>query len=209
MTWDAKRSGDLILGGRARGSGIRSNVRARGLEPPPLSGPGPKPGAYANFATPASPSDLGFYLIRGRLVARTSARQIADRLGLDPTPVGEAWRARRERGLAVLGREKGPAGRFGLSVYQLGRVTGLTVVSPCRADPRMVSPTLVERVLAEPAMVKSSTSQPDAGTTTPAVACPDGGWPDVSWVHLRRRLSALLVSSPNVRLSGWPGVPSK
>jgi ATP-dependent Clp protease, protease subunit len=29
-------------------------VRARGLEPPPLSGPGPKPGAYANFATPAS-----------------------------------------------------------------------------------------------------------------------------------------------------------
>lgn len=28
-------------------------VRARGLEPPTPKGPGPKPGAYANFATPA------------------------------------------------------------------------------------------------------------------------------------------------------------
>ncbi len=28
-------------------------VRARGLEPPSLSGPGPKPGASATFATPA------------------------------------------------------------------------------------------------------------------------------------------------------------
>jgi ATP-dependent Clp protease protease subunit len=32
-------------------------VRARGLEPPPLSGPGPKPGASANFATPARACD--------------------------------------------------------------------------------------------------------------------------------------------------------
>ena len=30
-------------------------MRARGLEPPPLSGPGPKPGASASFATPAAP----------------------------------------------------------------------------------------------------------------------------------------------------------
>ena len=29
------------------------DVRARGLEPPPLSGPGPKPGASTSFATPA------------------------------------------------------------------------------------------------------------------------------------------------------------
>ena len=28
-------------------------VRAKGLEPPPREGPGPKPGASTNFATPA------------------------------------------------------------------------------------------------------------------------------------------------------------
>jgi putative transposase len=32
---------------------VRRFVRARGVEPPPLSGPGPKPGASASFATPA------------------------------------------------------------------------------------------------------------------------------------------------------------
>src|SRR5688572_14882007 len=32
-----------------------SQVRARGLEPPPPKGPGPKPGASASSATPASP----------------------------------------------------------------------------------------------------------------------------------------------------------
>jgi hypothetical protein len=34
-----------------------SAMRARGLEPPPLSGPEPKSGASANFATPASASE--------------------------------------------------------------------------------------------------------------------------------------------------------
>jgi site-specific DNA recombinase len=39
------------------GPGLRMNalVRARGLEPPSPKGPGPKPGASANSATPASP----------------------------------------------------------------------------------------------------------------------------------------------------------
>jgi DNA-binding transcriptional ArsR family regulator len=71
----------------------------------------------------------------GRLVARTSARQIADRLGVDPTTVAKALQTLRKRGLVTLVREKGPTGRFGLSVYTLVPAPGLTLVSPCVADP--------------------------------------------------------------------------
>ena len=54
----------------------------------------------------------------GRLVARTSARQIADRLGIDPTTAAEALADLRKRGLVTPGAGEGPAGRFGLSVYR-------------------------------------------------------------------------------------------
>ncbi|MDE3207043.1 MAG: winged helix-turn-helix transcriptional regulator [Acidobacteriota bacterium] len=106
----------------------------------------------------------------GRLVARTSARQIADRLGLDPTTVAKALQVLRNRGLVALEREKGPAGRFGLSVYALGPVTGLTVVSPCAADPCAVSPPVVGPVVAEPAMVTPYSGQPDEDASTGAAS---------------------------------------
>ena len=109
----------------------------------------------------------------GRLVARTSARQIAERLGVDPTTAAKALQALRKRGLVALEREKGPAGRFGLSVYQLGPVPGMTVASPCRADPRMVSPSLVEPVVAEPAMVTPSSGHPCRDTPTPVASDAD------------------------------------
>ena len=64
----------------------------------------------------------------GRLVAHTSARQVAERLRLDPGTAAKALRALRERGLVALEPEKGPAARFGLSVYELGLVSGLSVV---------------------------------------------------------------------------------
>ena len=64
----------------------------------------------------------------GRLVAHTSARQVAERLRLDPGTAAKALRALRERGLVALEPEKGPAARFGLSVYELGSVSGLSVV---------------------------------------------------------------------------------
>jgi DNA-binding transcriptional ArsR family regulator len=106
----------------------------------------------------------------GRLVARTSARQIADRLGLEPTTVAKALQVLRKRGLVALEREKGRAGRFGLSVYALGRVTGLTVVSPCVADPCAVSPPVVGPVVAEPAMVTPYSGQPDEDASTGAAS---------------------------------------
>jgi DNA-binding transcriptional ArsR family regulator len=103
----------------------------------------------------------------GRLLARTSARQIADRLGLDPTTVAGALKALRQRGLLTLEREKGPAGRFGLSVYALGPMPGLTVVSPGRVDPCVVLPSVVRPVLAAPGMASPSSNQPHRETPAP------------------------------------------
>jgi DNA-binding transcriptional ArsR family regulator len=76
----------------------------------------------------------------GRLVARTSARQVAERLGVDPGTAAGALRALRRKGLLALEREQGSAGRFGLSVYVLGSVAGLTVLTPGAKTPHMSSP---------------------------------------------------------------------
>ena len=96
----------------------------------------------------------------GRLVARTSARQVAERLGVNPGTAAEALRMLGRRGLVSLEREKGPAGRFGLSAYQLRPPAGLLVVQPCTADPYLVSPSMVQPDTAE------------AGTVSPCVAAP-------------------------------------
>ncbi|MHB1533300.1 MAG: winged helix-turn-helix transcriptional regulator [Acidimicrobiales bacterium] len=106
----------------------------------------------------------------GRLLARTSARQIADSLGLDPTTVASALKALRQRGLVTQEREKGPAGRFGLSVYALGPAPGLTLVSPCAADPNVVPPHVVCPVLAEPGMASPSSDQPRRDTSAAAAS---------------------------------------
>ncbi len=89
----------------------------------------------------------------GRLVARTSARQVAESLGIDPGTAAAALRALRQRGLVSPWREKGPAGRFGLSVYQLHPVAGLTVVRPCTAEPFRVSAATGQPRMEEPAAV--------------------------------------------------------
>lgn len=108
----------------------------------------------------------------GRPLARTSARQIADRLGLDPTTVAGALKTLRQRGLVTLEREKGPAGRFGLSVYLLGPAPGLTLVAPGRVDPCMALPSVVRPVLAEPGMVSASSDQPCRDMPAPAASDP-------------------------------------
>jgi hypothetical protein len=66
----------------------------------------------------------------GQMVARTSARQVAERLRVDPLAVAKALKVLRDRGLVRLEPDQrpGPARRFGLWVYVLGPVTGLTVV---------------------------------------------------------------------------------
>jgi hypothetical protein len=88
----------------------------------------------------------------GRLVARTSARQVAERLGVDPGTAATALRTLRERGLVRLSREIGPAGRFGLSVNELGPVAGLLVIQPRTTEPFVASPWVVQPAVAEPAV---------------------------------------------------------
>jgi DNA-binding transcriptional MocR family regulator len=94
----------------------------------------------------------------GRLVAHTSARQLAHRLGVDPGTAGKALGALRRQGLLRLEREHGPAGRFGLSVYVLGEVAGLTVVRPGPVAPWV----------APPSPEKASPDDSDPAAVTPA-----------------------------------------
>jgi DNA-binding transcriptional ArsR family regulator len=95
----------------------------------------------------------------GALVASTSARRVADHLGLTPGAVARALSRLRSAGLVTHARQVGPGGRFGLSAYRLGPVPGLDVevadpsdgaaprpLPPCLAPPhavetRMVGPT--------------------------------------------------------------------
>lgn len=120
----------------------------------------------------------------GRLVARTSARQVADRLGVDPSTAVKALSTLRRRGLLSLEREHGPAGRFGLSVYVLGSVDGLAVVPP-RALTRCLVPPSLEEPRSDgswpatesaspepdrPGAVKPRMDQPRADVSRPAKA---------------------------------------
>jgi DNA-binding transcriptional ArsR family regulator len=104
----------------------------------------------------------------GRLVARTSARQVAERLGVDPGTAARALRILRERGFLMLEREKGPAGRFGLSVYVIGTVPGLTVIPPSAGCTCAVSPVMVQPHVAGPGM-----DGPDLGSQNNGTASAD------------------------------------
>jgi hypothetical protein len=98
----------------------------------------------------------------GRLVARISARQVAQQLGLNPSTAAEALRVLGRRGLVSMERETGLAGRFGLSAYQLRPPAGLTVIQPCTAEPFMVSPALVQPPVEEPTVASPSVEAPHA-----------------------------------------------
>jgi Bacterial regulatory proteins, gntR family len=91
----------------------------------------------------------------GRLMARTSARQVAEHLGVNPNTAAEALRGLARRGLVSLAREKGLAGRFGLSVYELRPPAGLTVLRPCAAEPCLVSSRVVQAEMPGAAVVSS------------------------------------------------------
>lgn len=69
--------------------------------------------------------------------ARTSARRVAEHLDVQPGTAARALARLRDEGLVSLAREVGPAGRFGLSVYRLVAIPGLTFtdLAPPRVDP--------------------------------------------------------------------------
>lgn len=69
----------------------------------------------------------------GALVTSTSARRVAEHLGLTPGAVARALARLRSEGLVTHVRQPGDAGRFGLSAYVLAPVPGLDVVDAPRA----------------------------------------------------------------------------
>jgi DNA-binding transcriptional ArsR family regulator len=125
----------------------------------------------------------------GRLVARTSARRVAERLGVDPGTASNALRDLRRRGLVVLERESGPAGRFGLSVYVFNNVAGLCVVPEHGVLP----------CVEEPLMAKPHPDQPGVivpNTVTPSEEAPSMEQPDYTCVNDEQ--SEALSRSPRI-----------
>jgi hypothetical protein len=111
----------------------------------------------------------------GCLVAPTSARQVAEHVGVNPTTAAEALRVLGRRGVISLEREKGPAGRFGLSVYQLCPPAGLYVVPPCVAEPYVVTPSMVPPDTAGAVALSPRMAAPHAESSS--VEAPASGQP--------------------------------
>lgn len=108
----------------------------------------------------------------GALVAATSARAVAEHLGLTPGAAARALARLRGEGLLTHAQEAGPAGRFGLSAYLLGAVPGLEVVGAAVLDrdsgPGTAAPRAVAlRVAAPRAAVRHTAG---AATTVAAPA---------------------------------------
>lgn len=103
----------------------------------------------------------------GRLFAATSARQVADGLGIDTATVAGALRQLRRRGLLGLERQPGSGGRFGLSIYSLATPPGLVVLQPCGALPHVAIPHVAPAV--------APLRPPDRVSDHPAL---DLGWSD-------------------------------
>ena len=84
----------------------------------------------------------------GRLLAATSARQVAEHLGVSPGSAAKALGRLRSLGLVTHDRKPGAAGRFGLSIYRLVPPAGIEVVGgsgstsalPRISAPRVESP---------------------------------------------------------------------
>ena len=135
----------------------------------------------------------------GRLVARTSARHVAERLRIDPGSAAGALRILRDRGLLHLEREHGPAGRFGLSLYVLGPVPGLTVMSPSTAFPDMATPSLVQ-----PGVDAATAVVPHSGA--PRVASPCVAEPSVDGPPTDQPLSLPSLQCPGQEALDLGGV---
>ena len=100
----------------------------------------------------------------GRLIARTSARRVAEGLGIDPGTAAGALRSLRQKGVLALEREFGVAGRFGLAVYVLATVDGLTVVTRGTGMPGGAGPHMGQPHMAEPDAVGPDADHPTAPT---------------------------------------------
>lgn len=79
-----------------------------------------------------------------QLVASTSARLVAEHLGIDAGTAASALRALRERGFVKLEQHTGPGGRFGLAEYVVHLPAGIELTgAPCMDRPRTANPRAV------------------------------------------------------------------
>ncbi len=136
----------------------------------------------------------------GRLVARTSARQVAERLGVDPGTAAGALRVLRREGLVALEREHGPAGRFGLAIYVLGSIPGLTVLSPRGAEPHLAGPSLEK-----PGTADSDPGAPDVDG--PGLGRPGAAEPWMIEPHMENPRATMdaVAMSPSLTVTQCPG----
>lgn len=106
----------------------------------------------------------------GALVAATSARRVAEHLGLTPGAAAGALARLRSAGLVTHARQAGPAGRFGLSAYVLGTMPGVEVLDaedrtrPDVAPPDVAPPSTVAPRVVEPHMVAAERAEPAASS---------------------------------------------
>ena len=98
----------------------------------------------------------------GRLVARTSARRVAELLRVDPGTAAAALRAFRQEGALALEREKGTSGRFGLSVYVLRPIAGFYLVVPGGDGPAVAPASLGTTNVGTPVVAPPGTEAPCA-----------------------------------------------
>jgi hypothetical protein len=94
----------------------------------------------------------------GRLVAETSARRVAEHIGVDPGTAASALRVLRDRGFVELVQATGPGGRFGLAGYTVHLPEGIEVVRPPCGERPLTSP---------PRSIPPLTVAPRSATTTP------------------------------------------
>lgn len=130
----------------------------------------------------------------GALVASTSARRVAEHLGVTPGAAAGALARLRSTGLVTHARQAGPAGRFGLSAYVLGPVPGVEVLDakdrtppdvgppdvappptapPCVVEPHMVAADGAEQTASSGARPRARRSDQAAATSAPASAGSD------------------------------------
>jgi DNA-binding transcriptional ArsR family regulator len=110
----------------------------------------------------------------GRLIARTSARQVAEGLGIDPGTAAGALRALRQKGVLALERESGVAGRFGLAVYVLATVDGLFAVTTGTRLPGVGGPHMGQPLVAASDPVEAHAERPKVRNKRRTAIVPNG-----------------------------------
>jgi hypothetical protein len=144
----------------------------------------------------------------GRLIARTSARRLAQELGIDPGTAAGALRLLRQRQLLFLERGSGPAGRFGLSIYVLARVTGMTVPDwggegPAMAPPHEDPPLAAGPHMAAPHLEEPGPELSDTTTHRQASSGRPASPATADAARRRRRTTATTAQAPGQATFGF------